>query len=111
LLFTIHLATRRVQVAGITPNPNGRFVHQVARQLTDEFNGPLRSLQYVIMDRDDKFTRHFKAFLRRDGIEPVLCSPRAPNRNPYAERFGRSIKEVCEPRHSDRSGVISTSNL
>ncbi len=38
---------------------------QVARQLTDEFDGPLRSYRYLIMDRDDKYTPHLKAFLRR----------------------------------------------
>ncbi len=50
------------------------------------------------MGRDDKFTPHFKALLHREGIEPVLCPPRAPNCNPYAERFVRSIKEECLDR-------------
>lgn len=98
VLFTIQLATRRVYVAGITTNPNGGFMIQVARQLTDDFDGPLRSYRFLIMDRDDKFTPHFKAFLRREGIEPVLCPPRAPNCNAYAERFVRSVKEECLDR-------------
>ena len=33
LLCTIHLATRRVCIAGMTTNPNGSFMIQVARQL------------------------------------------------------------------------------
>ncbi len=41
LLFTIHLATRRAHVAGITTNPNGAFMIQVARQLTNELDRPL----------------------------------------------------------------------
>ncbi len=98
LLFTIHLATRRVCIAGITTNPNAAFMIQVARQLRDEFDGPLRSYRYLIMGRDDKLTPHFKAFLRREGVEPVLCPPRAPNCNAYAERFVRSVKEECLDR-------------
>ena len=39
LLFTIHVATRRVCITGITTNPNAAFMIQVARQVTDEFDG------------------------------------------------------------------------
>jgi hypothetical protein len=56
VLFTIHLASRRVHVAGITTNPNNAFMIQVARQLTDEFDGSLNDVRFLIMDRDTKFT-------------------------------------------------------
>jgi transposase InsO family protein len=98
LLFAMHLATRRVYVAEITTNPNGAFMTQVARHLTDAFDGPLRSCRYLIMDRDHKFSPHFKASLRRESIEPVLCPPRAPNCNAYAERLVHSVKEECLAR-------------
>ena len=71
---------------------------QVARNLTDEFDGPLSSVRFLIMDRDTKFTKHFKGFLRREGVEAVVYPPRAPNCSPYAERFVRSIKEECLDR-------------
>ena len=35
VLFVIELKTRRVEVAGITPNPDGNFMRQIARNLTD----------------------------------------------------------------------------
>src|SRR5262245_1183612 len=35
ILFLIDLAPRAVHVAGITPNPDERFMAQVARNLTD----------------------------------------------------------------------------
>ena len=98
VLFTIRLATRRVHVAGITTNPNSVFMIQVARQLTDEMDGALRDTRFLIMDRDTKFTKHFKGFLRREGIEPVTYPPRSPNCSPYAERFVRSIKAECLDR-------------
>jgi len=34
VLFFIHLATRRVEVAGITPHPNEAWMKQVARNVT-----------------------------------------------------------------------------
>ena len=98
VLFTIHLATRRVHVAGITTSPNSAFMIQVARQLTDEFDGALDDVRFLIMDRDTKFTNQFKAFLRREGVEPVTYPPRSPNCSPYAERFVRSIKAECLDR-------------
>src|SRR5207249_11459179 len=34
VLVVMELATRRVQIAGITPHPTGAFMQQCARQLT-----------------------------------------------------------------------------
>lgn len=97
-LFTIHLAARRVYFAGITTSPNSAFMIQVARQLTDEFDGALEGVRFLIMDHDTKFTKHFKAFLERERVTPLVYPPRAPNCSPYAERFVRSIKEKCLDR-------------
>ena len=44
VFFLMELSTRKVTVAGITPHPHGRFMSQVARNLTDEFDGFLRGL-------------------------------------------------------------------
>ena len=98
VLFVIHLATRKVRIAGATPNPTGVFMLQVARNLTDEFDGFLRNHRYLIMDRDTKLTEAFRNALEREGAEPVRCPPRAPTCNAYAERFVRSIKEECLDR-------------
>ncbi len=35
VLFFIHLATRRVYIAGITPHPNEQWMTQVARNVTN----------------------------------------------------------------------------
>ncbi len=98
ILFVIHLSTRRVHIAGTTTKPNGVFMMQVARDLTDEFGGFLQGCDYLIMDRDKKFTSAFRDFLEREGVEPVRCPPRAPTCNAIAERFVRSIKEECLER-------------
>jgi hypothetical protein len=41
VLVVMELATRHVQVAGITPHPTAAFMQQCARQLTDPFDGLL----------------------------------------------------------------------
>ena len=57
VLFFIHLATRRVHLAGITPNPNEPWMIQVARNVTMADVGFLSPSRYLIHDRDSKFLR------------------------------------------------------
>ncbi len=94
-LFLIDLRTRRVHIAGSTPNPNDSFMAQVARNLTDVVDGFLLRHRFLICDRDTKFTDQFRRLLKGSGIDTVLTPHRAPNCNAYAERFVRSIKEEC----------------
>jgi transposase InsO family protein len=98
VLFVMHLATRKISIAGATTEPNAAFMMQIARNVTDEFDGFLRNHRYLIMDRDTKFTGAFRDALKRAGVEPVRCPPRAPTCNAYAERFVRSIKSECLER-------------
>jgi transposase InsO family protein len=93
VLVVMELATRRVQIAGITPHPTAAFMQQCARQLTDPFDGFLLGKRYLIHDRDTKFTQAFDGLLRDSGVEPILLPPRSPNLNAHCERFVRSIKE------------------
>ena len=93
VLVVMELATRRVQIAGITPHPTAAFMQQCARQLTDPFDGFLLGKRYLIHDRDTKFTQAFDGLLKDSGVEPVVLPPRSPNLNAHCERFVRSIKE------------------
>jgi transposase InsO family protein len=93
VLVVIELATRRVQIAGITPHPAAAFMQQCARQLTDPFDGFLLGKRYLIHDRDTKYTQAFDALVKESGVKPVLLPPRSPNLNAHCERFVRSIKE------------------
>ena len=93
VLFVMELATRRVQIAGITPHPTDAFMQQCARQLTDPFDGFLLGKRYLLHDRDTKFTQAFDGLLKGSGVEPVAMPPRSPNLNAHCERFVRSIKE------------------
>jgi transposase InsO family protein len=93
VLVVMQLATRRVEVAGLTPHPTAAFMQQCARQLTDPYEGFLLGKRYLLHDRDTKFTPAFDGLLKASGVEPVLLPPRSPNLNAHCERFVRSIKE------------------
>jgi putative transposase len=93
VLVVLELATRRVEIAGLTPHPTDAFMIQCARQLTDPFGGFLRDKRYVLHDRDTKFTQAFDGLLQASGVEPVVLPPRSPNLNAHCKRFVRSINE------------------
>jgi putative transposase len=93
VLVVMELATRRIEIAGITPHPTAAFMQQCARQLTDPLEGFLLGKRYLLHDRDQKFTQVFDQLLRDSGVEPVVLPPRSPNLNAHCERFVGSIKE------------------
>jgi transposase InsO family protein len=93
VLVVMELATRRVQIAGITLHPTAAFMQQCARQLTDPYEGFLLGKRYLIHDRDTKFTQAFDGLLKASGVEPIRLPPQSPNLNAHCERFVRSIKE------------------
>ncbi len=68
---------------------------QVARNLTDSFDGFLLNAKYLIHDRDTLSTETFRQILRSSGVEPIKLPARSPNLNPHAERFVKSIKYEC----------------
>jgi hypothetical protein len=59
VLFLLNLETRRVTIAGITRHPTTEWMEQTARNTVDEGSGWLRSVRYVLLDRDTKFCASF----------------------------------------------------
>ena len=98
VLFFLHLGSREIHVAGITPHPNEAWMVQVARNVTMEAWGFLTPGQYLIHDRDTKFCAAFHQIIDDAGVERVVLPPRSPNLNAYAERWVRSVKEECLSR-------------
>jgi len=95
VFLVIELATRKIEIAGITATPNEAWMLQVGRNVTDPFDGFLAEKQLLILDRDSKFSSAFRDLLSGSGVEVVRLPPRSPNLNAYAERFVRSIKDEC----------------
>jgi len=56
VFFAIHLKTREVQIVGIKASPSEEWMKQMPRNLTDCFDGFLKDMRYVIMDRDPLYT-------------------------------------------------------
>jgi transposase InsO family protein len=95
VLFFIHLESRRVEVAGITPHPNEAWMKQIARNVTMDDWGFLESRRYLVHDRDTKFTDSFRAIVKSNQVEPLKLPARSPNLNAYAERWVQSVKDEC----------------
>jgi transposase InsO family protein len=98
VLFFIHLASRKVYVAGVTPHPDERWMVQIARNVTMEEWGFLAPDQYLIHDRDTKFCAAFQHIIDETGVKRVVLPPRSPNLNAYAERWVRSVKDEALSR-------------
>jgi putative transposase len=98
VLFFIHLSSRKVHVAGVTPHPNEAWMIQIARNVTTEEWGFLSPGHYLIHDRDGKYCPAFQHILNAAGVKRVPLPPRSPNLNTYAERWVRSVKEEALAR-------------
>ena len=95
VLFFIELGSRRVHVAGCTPNPNAPWVIQQARQLSWTLAERAEPMRFLIRDRDQKFPESFDEVFRSEGIEIVRTPFRAPQANGVAERFVRTARREC----------------
>ncbi len=95
VLFFIHLESRRIEVAGITPHPNETWMKQITRNVTMDEWGFLESRRYLIHDRDTKFTDSFRAIVKSSHVEPLKLPAQSPNLNAHAERWVKSVKDEC----------------
>ena len=93
ILFFLHIGTRRVHIAGVTPHPNEAWMKHIARNETMDTWGFLKPGPYLIHDRDGKYCPAFQKLIDAAGVNRVPLPPRSPNLNAYAERWVRSVKE------------------
>jgi transposase InsO family protein len=93
VLFFIHLGSRQIHVAGVTPHPDQRWMTQIARNVTMADWGFLKPGQHLIHDRNGKFCPAVQRIIDAAGVKRVPLPPRSPNLNAYAERWVRSVKD------------------
>ena len=98
VLAVMHLKTRRVHIAGITPRPNATWMKQVCHNLTDCEDGFLKDAKHLIVDRDTSFIAMRDFLEQNTDTEVVLLPPKSPNLNAYMERWFRSLKSECLDR-------------
>lgn len=92
VLFFLHVGSRRVHIAGVTPHPNESWMNQMARNETMAEWGFLKPGQYLIHDRDGKYCPAFQNIIDGAGVKCLPLPPRSPNLNAFAERWVRSVK-------------------
>jgi len=95
VLFFIHLESRRVEVAGITPHPNERWMKQMARNVTMDGWGFLDNCRYLIHDCDTKYCEVFRNIIESGDVKTLPLPARSPNLNAFAERWVKSVKDDC----------------
>jgi putative transposase len=97
VLFFVELATRRVRLAGITTNPDGRWVAQQARNLLMTLDDDARR-RFLVRGRDSKFTGEFDEVFRSEGIQVIKAPVRAPEARAHAERWVGTLRRECLDR-------------
>jgi putative transposase len=95
IVIVIVIERRVVHVLGVTTNPNGPWVTQVARNFAADLEEAGRHFHFLIRDRGTKFTSSFDEVLASIGVEIIRTPVRSPRANAYAERFVRTIRSEC----------------
>ena len=95
VLFFIHLESRKVEVAGITPHPNEQWMKQIAKNVTMDEWGFLENCSYLIHDRDTRYCESFRDIIESGDVKTLPLPARSPNLNAFAERWVKSVKVDC----------------
>ena len=95
ILFFIDIQTHAVKLGGVKINPDGAWVKQIAKNMTDPFDGFLLDKKYLICDRDPLFTKEVEETLLQGGITVKRIAAGAPSMNCYSESFVKTIKFEC----------------
>ena len=105
VLVLIHLARRRVQVAGISAEPDGPWGTQLMRNAPDAEDGFLRHRRCLIHDRDPLFRPAVREFVAHDHHErnhqgrdnrrslPLSTAPPPRGRVPCRQRLGGMLHD------------------
>jgi putative transposase len=93
--FVTEVATPRVHIPGVSTHSGPAIAAQCAREPMMDPGDRTDSLTHLPRDRDSRFTEAFDALFAGATVQVKKIPPRSPNRNPYAERFARSVRAQC----------------
>ena len=93
--FVINIAKREMRIVHTNCQINGAVMENLARELTNDFDGMLRGIKYLIIDNDPLYTDAFVEIIERTGIKVVQTMPGCPEQNGYAESFVKCIRREC----------------
>jgi len=95
VLFFLHLGSRRVWIAGCTPQPHGAWMAQQARNFSMLVEDWRIECHYLVHDRDTSFAA-LDGLLKTDELRILKTPPQSPLCNAYAERHVREIRETLD---------------
>ncbi|MFB6672454.1 hypothetical protein ACFCWG_08650 [Streptomyces sp. NPDC056390] len=88
LVFVDH-ETRSLHLVGATARPTGGSVTQQTRNLAAELDTRMQELEFLIRDRDKKFTAYFDSVFEAEDVEILKSPPRA---NAVSERLVGTLR-------------------
>lgn len=89
VLFVIEVKTRVVGLLGVTANPDGPWVTQVACNFVADLEDQGQQFHFLVRDRDTEFTASLDAVIGSARINVL----RIPVQRPVAERVRRALGE------------------
>jgi hypothetical protein len=95
VLFFIHLGSRRVWLAGCTPQPHAAWMAQQARNFSMVVEDWGLRCRYLVHDRDTSFAA-LDGVLKTKELHILKTPPHSPLCNAYAERHVREIRETLD---------------